>query len=127
VIQISLSTALIVYGTIIVAGAVAIWIYTEITSRRAYLVLEKQHLWRCVFCSYSYLDADAVTHSRCPQCHSLNAADDKQARFVPVAGLPEGGDDAPEQDKVTPRHNPSKSKHKGAKRRGPRRRSGGRR
>ena len=122
-IQISLSTALFVYGAIIVVGAVAIWLYTEVTSRRAYLVLEKQYLWRCVFCSYTYLDADAVTHSKCPQCHSINSMDDKQARFVPVAGA-DALAAAPDEPPQTSRHNPSKGKRKGARSRGPRRRGG---
>ena len=120
-IQLSLSMALIVYSIIVLAGAIGIWMYTEITTRRGYLVLEKQYLWRCVFCSYSYLDADAVKHSECPQCHSINSMDDKRVRYVPPAGaLEQRGETEPQH--VT-RHNPSKGKKKGARRRGPRRRS----
>jgi hypothetical protein len=121
-IQISLSMALIVYSIIVLVGAFGIWLYTEVTTRRGYLVLEKQYLWRCVFCSYTYLDADAVKHSECPQCHSINSMDDKQARFVPPAGALEQSGEAEAVQQAT-RHNPSKGKKKGARRRGPRRRS----
>lgn len=121
-IQISLSTALIVYSVVILAGALGIWMYMEITTRRAYLVLEKQYLWRCVFCSYTYLDADAVKHSECPQCHSINSMEDKRARFVQTAAGRAAAKATPEAREET-RHNPSKGKKKGARHRGPRRRS----
>lgn len=121
-IQISLGTALIVYSSIILLGALGIWIYTEITTRRAYLVLEKQYLWRCVFCSYTYLDEEAVKHSECPQCHAINSMTDKKARVVP----PSGASLVPESEGPghASRHNPSKGKRKGARHRGPRRRGG---
>jgi phage FluMu protein Com len=119
-IEISLPAALVVYSTIIVVGALAIWVYTEITSRRAYLVLEKQYLWRCVFCSYVYLDQDAIKHSRCPQCHAINSLEDKNARYIP-ASRRALADQAPLVRQES-RRNPSRGKRPGASRRGPRRR-----
>lgn len=119
-IEISLPTALIVYSGVIVAGAFLIWLYTEITTRRAYLVLEKQYLWRCVFCSYVYLDQDAIRHSTCPQCGSINSLDDKKARYIPA---PKSLRAAEEPHAVQEsRRNPSRGKRPGARRRGPRRR-----
>lgn len=123
-IQISLPVALIVYSALIVLGAFFIWLYTEVTTRRAYVVLEKQYLWRCVFCSYTYLDTDAVTHSTCPQCQSINTLEDKKARFVPVSksvkAAAEAGETRATQES---RRNPSRGKRPGARRRGPRKRS----
>lgn len=119
-IQISLSSALVVYSIIILAGALAIWLYTEVTTRRGYLVLEKQYLWRCVFCSYTYLDADAVKHSKCPQCHSINSLEDKAARFIPPSKRAMAAGETPERQES--RHNQSKGKRKGARHRGPRKR-----
>ena len=81
-IQISLSTAIGVYSTILGVVVVAIWIYTEISVRRSYHVLEKQFLWRCVYCAYTYLDEAAETVSECPRCGSFNSVDDHGARFV---------------------------------------------
>lgn len=120
-IQISLTAALIVYSAVIVAGAFLIWLYTEITTRRAYLVLEKQYLWRCVFCSFTYLDTDAVTHSTCPQCHSINTLQDKKARFIPVSKSVKMAVEAPREHQES-RRNPSRGKRPGARRRGPRKR-----
>ena len=121
-IEISLPAALIIYSVVILAGALGIWIYTELTTRRAYLVLEKQYLWRCVFCSYTYLDTEAVKHSTCPQCHSINSLEDKRARFIPVPkALRESG--TAQEPKRETRRNPSRGKRPGARRRGPRRRS----
>ena len=120
-IEISLPVALIVYSAIIVAGAFLIWLYTEATTRRAYLVLEKQYLWRCVFCSYVYLDQDAVKHSECPQCHSINSLEDKKARYIPVPKSAKM--EAAPQPTQESRRNPSRGKRPGARRRGPRRRS----
>ena len=119
-IEISLPVALMVYSGIIVAGAFLIWLYTEITTRRAYLVLEKQYLWRCVFCSYVYLDQDAIKHSTCPQCHCINALGDEKARYIPVSKAMKA--EAPRETHET-RRNPSRGKRPGASRRGPRRRS----
>lgn len=121
-IEISLPAALIVYSAIIVAGAFLIWLYTEVTTRRAYLVLEKQYLWRCVFCSYVYLDQDAVRHSTCPQCHSINTLDDEGARYIPVTKALKMAPE-PQQPAQESRRNPARGKRPGARRRGPRRRS----
>jgi len=120
-IQISLTAALVIYSAVIVAGALGMWLYMEITTRRAYLILEKQYLWRCVFCSYTYLDAEAVKHSKCPQCQAINSMDDPRARFVRQPGG-QREETAAEARQET-RHNPSKGKKKGARHRGPRRRS----
>lgn len=120
-IEISLPAALILYSSIIVAGAFAIWLQTEVVTRKAYLVLEKQYLWRCTFCSYIYLDTDAVRHSTCPQCHCINTLDDKQARYIPVSKSLKVVEEAGEGQ--VSRRNPSRGKRPGAKRRGPRRRS----
>ena len=120
-ISISLSAALIIYSIIVFVGAVGIWLYTEITTRRAYLVLEKQYVWRCVFCSYTYLDTKATKHSKCPQCESINSLKDSKARFVPLSGV--SLDDDTESDHQDSRRNQSKGKKKGARRRGPRKRS----
>lgn len=119
-IEISLPAALVVYSAIIVIGAFAIWFYTEVTTRRAYLVLEKQYLWRCIFCSYVYLDQDAVKHSQCPQCHAINSLEDAGARYIP-ASKRALAETVPLEKQET-RRNPSRGKRPGARRRGPRRR-----
>jgi hypothetical protein len=120
-IEISLPAALILYSSIIVAGAFFIWLQTEVVTRKAHLVLEKQYLWRCTFCSYIYLDTDAVRHSNCPQCHSINVLEDKQARYIPISKSLQVVEEVGEGQ--SSRRNPSRGKRPGAKRRGPRKRS----
>lgn len=119
-IEISLTAALALYSGIIVAGALAIWLYTEAATQRSYRVLEKQHLWRCTFCAYTYLDEAAEAFSQCPRCQSINTLEDPQARFVPARAQPSIPDELPRE--VPARRSPSRQKRPGARRRGPRRR-----
>jgi len=118
-IQISLTAALILYSAILGVVVFAIWAYTELTVRRSYHVLEKQDLWRSVFCGYVYLDEGAEAVSRCPQCASFNSEDDKRARYVKSRRSPARIDGpAPSE----PGRNTSHRKRPHQRRRGPRKR-----
>lgn len=121
-IQISLTTALALYSAILGIAAFAIWLFTEMREQHVYRTLEKQHLWRCIFCAYVYLDEAAVTVSECPRCGSYNAIDDKHARYIkaPKTLRKERAERETPQEQ---RRNPSRRKRAGARRRGPRRRS----
>lgn len=122
-IQISLTAALALYSGILLAGAFAIWLYTEVSAQRTAILLERQHLWRCVFCLYTYLDDEAERMSRCPRCGSFNTLDDDGAKLAPApAPRTVAPPEAEEEDEEEPRRNPSRQKRKGAKRRGPRKR-----
>lgn len=117
-IPISLSTALIVYSSLIGFFMIGIWLYTELSARRSYQFLERQFLWRCVFCGYTYLDEEAETISRCPRCESFNSVEDKHARFIKVRDF-HTADTAPDE----PQRNTSHRKRPHQRRRGPRRRA----
>ena len=123
-ITISLTTAVVLYSLLLLVGAVAVWVWTEIGTQRAYRVLEKQDLWRCAYCRYLYLDTGSGEHSACPRCGSINIAEEAQDRLVrrskerQAALQPDP--DPPEQEQ--PRRNPSRRKRPGASGRGPRRR-----
>jgi len=119
-IEISLTAALALYSGVLIAGALAIWIYTEAATQRSYRILEKQYLWRCTFCAFTYLDEAAEAVSQCPRCHSLNTLDDPQARFVRTRQLPVLEPELPRE--VPARRSPSRQKRPGARRRGPRKR-----
>lgn len=82
-IEIGLTTALIIYSALLGVFGVIIWLYTEITTRRSFFVLERQDLWRCIFCGYTYLDQKAESVSQCPRCQSYNSPSDKHVRYVP--------------------------------------------
>ena len=120
-IQISLTTALALYSSILIGMVFCIWAYTEVSVSRSQRVIEKQFLWRCVFCGYIYLDEAAEKLSQCPRCHSYSSVEDKHARYVPPT-LPRQETAPLEDDLFEPRRNPSHRKRPNQRRRGPRRR-----
>lgn len=121
-ITVTLTQALGLYAAIVGIGAFFIWLYTEAVSQRTHRTLEQQHLWRCVFCAYTYLDEAAETLSQCPRCGSYNAIEDAHAKFVTPQGIRQATQPAaPEPDTEAVRRNPSRRRRSGA-RRGPRRR-----
>lgn len=118
-ITISLSQALLLYSAIILLGALAIWVYTQVTMQRVHRTLGRQYLWRCFYCAYSYLDEEAEAVSECPRCHSLNAREDARPAYIagrhPAQAQPHGTEHRP-------RRNPSRARRPGARTRGPRKR-----
>ncbi|MCK5862028.1 MAG: hypothetical protein KAH38_06065 [Candidatus Hydrogenedentes bacterium] len=122
-IQISLTTALLLYGSIIVLGAVFLYFASELRATQVYRILEKQFLWRCAFCGFLYLDENAGELSRCPRCESFNTGVDAQDKAVSAARHhePEEAEKTSESDDEAPRRNASRRKRHGGKR-GPRRR-----
>ena len=119
--QISLTHALALYSVLLGVVIAAIWLYTEFTVHRYRGFLEKQYLWRCVYCGYTYLDEAAERVSQCPRCESFNATEDRHARFVRDKLPPQ-----PSRDKAgqadAGRRNPSRRKRPHQRRRGPRKR-----
>lgn len=120
-IQITLYNAIVMYSVVLGVLAGAIWLYTEITTRRSYRFLERQFLWRCGFCGYTYLDESSDTISQCPRCHSFNAPEDKHVRD-PLLVPPVKREAAQAAEGEIPQRNPSRQKRPHQRRRGPRRR-----
>jgi len=120
-IPLALTHALALYSAVLGLLIAAIWLYTELTVRRRRRFLTKQFLWRCVFCSYTYLDESAERISRCPRCASLNSVEDKAARFVP-AKTPRAKRAQKPAASVQGQRNPSRRKRPHQTRRGPKRR-----
>lgn len=129
-ITISLTTALWLYGMVILMGAAGLWLYTEWTGGRIRRTLEKQSCWRCAYCGYVYLDEGMATYSTCPRCGSINVPAEGQDPLVSrqkavlqgAARGEESGDAA--QDGAATRRNPSRKKRPHASSRGPRKRRG---
>ncbi|NLN93059.1 MAG: hypothetical protein GX130_07125 [Candidatus Hydrogenedens sp.] len=123
-IQITLGTALLIYGTLIIVGFAVLSILGELRATGVYSSLEKQFMWRCIFCNFLYLDEEAVTLSQCPRCGSFNKSREAQDETVSASReqwapeTPQGPADPAEM----PRRNPSRRKRPGQTRRGPRRR-----
>lgn len=126
-IEITFTSAVLVYGAFILAGFMFLYMISELRARHVYRVLERQFLWRCAFCSFLYLDEDAATLSQCPRCGSYNTIADGQDRAVGrsrshlVAAEAELAALEKEDDTV-PRRNSARRKRPGQTRRGPRRR-----
>jgi len=125
-IEISLSTALAIYSALIGIGALGIWLYTEVSVQRHYQVLEKQYLWRCAYCAFTYLDEESEVYSVCPRCESINSIADHKTKFVPVPQHKlqsvNTWHDAGIDDNEDSRRNPSRRKRPQARNKGPRRR-----
>ncbi len=113
-IVITLQQALLLYSAIIVVGGIAAWLWTEIGGRRRRRELEAQHLWRCVYCGFLYLDDSGEAISTCPQCENLNHAEDRKAKEVPLGPAPKPAPaPAPGNTVEKPRRNPSRRKRRG--------------
>lgn len=116
-IEIELTTAIVLYSGVLGALVAAIWLYTELSVRRPQQSLGKQFLWRCTICGLSYLDEEAVSMSQCPRCGSYNTP--QEARRTRGAAALET--DPPERHDG-PRRSGSKGKRRGQRHRGGRRR-----
>lgn len=114
-IEISLGTAVLIYGIAIAAGIAITWLLVEFSTDRAFTALEKQDLWRCDFCTFTYLDRSGLNMSRCPRCQSFNVKENAPAESPGAALEPIPATDGP-------RRNPSRRKRPGGGGRGPRRR-----
>ena len=114
-IQIEMTSALVLYGGILAALVSMLWVYTEFSVRRPQRHLGEQFLWRCIYCTFTYLDESAERISECPRCHSLNESEKRS----PMA--PERAKAAEPNARV---HNSSRKGRHHRRRRGPRRRGG---
>jgi len=120
-IEISLTTALALYSGALLLGALAIWVYTESASHHAWRTIERQHLWRCIYCTFVYLDEGAGKLSHCPRCGSINTLGDTGARYVrPTREQRQELDQR--EEKPDGSHRGSKQKRPGQRSRGGRRR-----
>lgn len=117
-IELELTTAILVYSGVLAAIVAAIWLYTELSVRRPQQHLGKQFLWRCTICGLSYLDEAATNMSKCPRCGSFNTP--QEARRTGESAIAVG-DDAPKPEE-RPRRGGSKGKRSGQRHRGGRRR-----
>jgi len=76
-IELSPTTAMMVYLCLTLGSLLGIWGYYHYRSRRKKVVLIQQELYICEYCHFAYLDQIANSVTQCPQCHSFN----KQNRY----------------------------------------------
>lgn len=117
-IEIELTTAVVLYSGVLALIVAAIWLYTEVSVRRPQQLLGRQFLWRCTICGLSYLDEAATQLSKCPRCGSFNTP--REARRSQDGDV--AGDPVPHEPQERPRRSGSKGKRSGQRHRGGRRR-----
>ena len=65
---------ILLYVVILLAGLVAVGIYSEFRRRRFEPLPSDDRIFRCEKCGYVYTDDPDIDRSRCSQCGSLNEA-----------------------------------------------------
>jgi uncharacterized paraquat-inducible protein A len=71
-IELSPTTAIMLYLCLTLATLLAIWGFHHYSSRKKKMDLSHQKLHVCEYCHFAYLRQIDKTVSRCPQCSSFN-------------------------------------------------------
>ena len=71
-IELSATTAFMIYLSLTLGTLLGIWIYQHYQSKNRETLPSEQKLNVCEFCHYAYLGDSAKNVSKCPQCHSFN-------------------------------------------------------
>lgn len=73
-IELSPTTALMLYLALTLVAILGIWVYSHYSSRkRTFMPMEKE-LIVCEFCLFAYLDVGAKKITKCPRCESFNSS-----------------------------------------------------
>jgi len=70
----SIPELILTYVVVLLAGLVAVGLYTEFRRRRFEPGPSEDRIFRCEECGYVYTDDPDVDRSRCAQCGRLNKA-----------------------------------------------------
>lgn len=71
-IELSPTTAIMLYLCITLATLLAIWGYHHYYSRMKKVDISQEKLIICEYCHYTYLDQIAKPITKCPQCESFS-------------------------------------------------------
>lgn len=71
-IEISSSTAAVLYLGATLCAILGIWIYNHYTGKKKARPPLAQELTVCEFCHFAYLDSSDKGVTRCPRCNSFN-------------------------------------------------------
>lgn len=71
-IELSPTTALMVYLGIALCFLLGIWLYHHYGSKSKVVLPVEKNVIVCEFCHFAYLGASAKEISRCPRCSSYN-------------------------------------------------------
>lgn len=71
-IELSLTSAFLIYFSVALLGIFSLWVIGNKKSRTIYSSLYHQEIQRCEYCHYPYLKEKTEQISQCPQCRSFN-------------------------------------------------------
>lgn len=71
-IELSPSTAIMLYLSLTLVAVLGLWGYNHYRTRNRSLKMDAQQLLVCEYCHYVYLEANEAAVTQCPQCHSFN-------------------------------------------------------
>jgi hypothetical protein len=71
-IEISLTTALMIYLCMTLGALLGMWGLQHYFSRKTKLEVAQHQLFLCEYCQFCYLEDPQKEVTRCPQCHSFN-------------------------------------------------------
>lgn len=71
-IELSTTTALMLYLIATLAPLLFLWGYHHFQNRKHKMVIEEKDLRVCEFCHFCYLGKKGSSLSQCPQCSSYN-------------------------------------------------------
>jgi rubrerythrin len=72
-IEVNLSTMLLIYLSVILSSFIAFWVYSEYKQKDKSVKIESErYFWSCSICGYTYVDSKHKEISICPRCGSYN-------------------------------------------------------
>ena len=71
-IELSATTAIMLYLLLTLLALFGIWGVSHIRSKRQKVIIVEQELNTCEYCHFAYLDDIAKKVTQCPQCSSFN-------------------------------------------------------
>lgn len=75
-IELSTTTALMLYLVAALVPVVVLWMSYHVKSRHKKIDTAEKNLCVCEFCHYCYLQNKSSSVSQCPQCNSFNKGDE---------------------------------------------------
>jgi len=72
VIELSPTSALMLYLCMTLAVLLGLWTFSHWSSRKKVIVVSEQELYVCEYCQCAYMDESAKEVTACPECKSFN-------------------------------------------------------
>ena len=71
-IELSPTTAFMVYLSMTIGVLFGIWVYQHYQTRKKKIISSEKELFVCEFCHFAYLEEGIKPVTQCPQCQSYN-------------------------------------------------------